>query len=67
MDTKAMKFILKLLRSETYGNTPKIDLPQKGGVLVIGDGPVKPKFNTAASVKARQWKSILRRIREEKD
>ena len=74
VDKKAMKFILKLLRRETYGNTPKIDLPQKGGVLVIGDAPVKPKHNTAkpkynttASVKARQWKSISRRIREEKD
>ena len=67
-DPKAMRFILKSQRPEKYGKNPKIDTSHEGGVLVIGDDVTKePKYNTAASVKARQWKAETRRIREEKD
>jgi len=45
---------------------PKIDVPQKGGVLVIGDFTEKPENSSAASIKARKWKSRSRRIREAK-
>jgi hypothetical protein len=44
----------------------KIDIPQKGGVLVVGDLTKKPEYSTVASVKARKWKSRSRRIREAK-
>jgi hypothetical protein len=65
-DPKSMRYILKLLRPEVYGNNPKIDTRHQGGVLVIGETK-KPEYDTAASVKARQWKAEWRRIHEEKD
>jgi len=46
------------LAKKKYGKNPKIDIPHEGGVLVIGDDVTKkPKYNTAASFKARQWKA----------
>ena len=65
-DPKSMRWVLKYLRPEKYGDNPKIDTPHKGGVLVIGETK-KPEHDTAASVKARQWKAEWRRIYEEKD
>jgi hypothetical protein len=59
--------ILEWYRPGTWGKHPKIDAPHEGGVLVIGDVTKKPECNTAASVKARKWKSGSRMIREEKD
>ena len=67
VDTKAKLFFLKRHRPDTWGKHPKIDAPREGGVLVIGDVTKKPKYNTAASVKARKWKADSRRIREEKE
>jgi hypothetical protein len=67
VDMKAMRFILEWYRPGTWGKHPKIDAPHEGGVLVIGDVTKKPEYNTAASVKARKWKSGSRMIREEKD
>ena len=67
VDMKAMRFILEWCRPEKWGKHRKIDAPREGGVLVIGDVTKKPKYDTAASVKARQWKAEWRRIREEKD
>jgi hypothetical protein len=66
-DTKAQLSVLKRLRRDRWGKRPKIDGPREGGVLVIGDVTKKPKYNTAASVRARKWKADSRRIREEKD
>jgi hypothetical protein len=65
-DPKSMQWVLKYLRPEVYGNNPKIDTPHEGGVLVIGETK-KPEYDTAASVRARQWKAEWRRIDEEKD
>jgi hypothetical protein len=65
VDPNAIRFLMKSLHPK-YGNNPKIDTPHKGGVLVIGETK-KPEYDTAASVKARQWKAESRRIREEKD
>jgi hypothetical protein len=64
---KMMLFYLELKRPETCGKNRKTDIPQKGGVLVIGEVTKKPKYNTARSVKARKWKADSRRIREEKE
>jgi hypothetical protein len=64
---KMMLFYLELKRPETWGKNRKTDIPQKGGVLVIGEVTKKPKYNTARSVKARKWKADSRRIREEKE
>ena len=63
---KMIRFLLELLRPEKWGKHRKIDVPQKGGVLVIGAPTEKPKNNSAASIKARQWKSRSRMIREAK-
>ena len=66
VDTKAMRFILEWYRPDAWGKRPKIDAPREGGVLVIGDVTKKPEYyNTVASIKARQWKSGSRWIREE--
>ncbi len=64
-DEKAIWFILERYRPE-WGKHPKIDAPHEGGVLVIGDVTKKPEYNTTASVKARKWKSLSRKIRETK-
>jgi hypothetical protein len=64
---KMMRFYLELKRPETWAKNRKTDIPQKGGVLVVGDVTKKPKYNTARSVKARKWKADSRRIREEKE
>jgi hypothetical protein len=66
VDMKAMRFILEWYRPDTWGKHPKIDAPHEGGVLVIGEVTKKLEYNTAASVKARKWKSGSRMIREEK-
>jgi hypothetical protein len=63
---KMMRFYLELKRPERWRKNRKTDIPQKGGVLVIGGVTKKPEYNTAASVKARKWKSGSRRIRETK-
>jgi hypothetical protein len=66
VDMKAMRFILEWYRPNTWGKHPKIDVLREGGVLVIGDVTKKPKYNTAASVRARKWKAGSRMLREEK-
>jgi hypothetical protein len=63
VDRKALRYIWE--RSRTWGKYSKIDAPREGGVLVIGERTKKPKYNTAASVRARKWKAASRRIREE--
>ena len=68
VDMKAMRFWLAWHRPEKWGRRRKVDAPREGGVLVIGgDVTKKPEYNTAASVKARKWKSGSRMIRGEKD
>jgi hypothetical protein len=62
---KMLRFLLEWWRPEKWGKHPRIDVPREGGVLVVG-GSAKPENNTAASVKARKWKSISRKIRKTK-
>jgi hypothetical protein len=62
---KMFGFLLKRRLAEKYGQNRKVDVPQTGGVLVIGmpqEPDNKPKPNTAASAKTRAWKSIARMI-----
>ena len=68
VDKKAMRFLLEKYRPDRWGKRPKTDPPREGGVLVIGDVTKKPEYyNTAASVKARKWKSGSRWVRKEKE
>ena len=54
-----MRFWLAWHRPEKWGRRPKVDAPREGGVRAIGgDVTKKPEYNTAASVKARKWKSV---------
>jgi hypothetical protein len=59
---KMIRFFLELVRPETWGKNQKIDIPQKGGVVVIGESTEALKNNSAASSKVR--KSCSRKIRE---
>ena len=64
---KMLRFLLKRRLAEKYGKNRKIDVPQTGGVLVIGmpeKRDNKPKPNTAASARTRVWKSMARMIRD---
>jgi hypothetical protein len=63
---KMIRFLLEWQRPDEWGKHPKTDVPQKGGVRVISDITKKPENSSAASIKARQWKSRSRRIREAK-
>jgi hypothetical protein len=68
---KALRFLLEWFRPERYGKHRKIDVPQQGGVLVVGgvrhDIPNEVNNGTAASVRTRKWKAGLRMVREEKN
>lgn len=59
---KMMRFLLEWKRPETWGRYPKRHIPRTGGVLVIGENMEKPDKSYAASIKARQWKSISRKL-----
>jgi hypothetical protein len=67
-NSKMLLFLLEWLRPDKRGKHRKIDVPQKGGVLVIGATPKKLKNSTAtaASIKARRWKSRSKVVREAK-
>jgi hypothetical protein len=68
---KMLRFLLEWFRPERYGKHRKIDVPQQGGVLVVGgvrhDISSKVNKDTAAGVRARKWKAGLRMVREEKN
>jgi hypothetical protein len=67
---KILRVVLERERPETYGKHRKIDAPQNSGVLVVGGIrrgiPNKVNNGTAASVKARKWKSLWRMIQKTK-
>ncbi len=66
VDTKAALWVLEKLRPDVWGKNRQIDVPQEGGVLVVGATPKKLKncTATAASVRARKWKSGSRMIQK---
>jgi hypothetical protein len=61
---KMLRFLLEWWRPEEWGKHRKIDVPRKGGVVIIGDIAKKSTNCSTASIKARKWKSGLRMIRE---
>lgn len=61
-NTKMMRFLLEWKRPETWGRRAKRDIPRAGGVLVIGERTEKPDNSYTASIKARQWKSLSRKV-----
>jgi hypothetical protein len=64
---KMMRFLLEWKYPDKYGKHPKVDVPQQGGVVLVG-APKKPKRTCpAASIKARSWKALSRKFREAKD
>jgi hypothetical protein len=65
---KMLRFLLELLDPDKWGKHPKIDVPQKCGVLVIGDVTKKQKTSTAtaASIGVRKWKAASSTIRKAK-
>jgi hypothetical protein len=65
--TKAALWVLERLRPEVWGKNRKIDVPHPGGgVLVVGDVTKQLENSSAASIKARKWKSGLRMIQKAK-
>ena len=63
---KMMRLYLERKRPERWGKHRKLDVPRNGGVLVVGDTPKKLKNSTAASIRARKWKSVSNMIRKAK-
>jgi hypothetical protein len=67
-DPKMLRYYLEWKCPDEFGKRRKNDIPRNCSVLVIGATPKKLNTNkaTAASIKARQWKSRSRIIREAK-
>ena len=63
---KMLRFLLEWGRPEEFGKRRKVDVPHKGGVVVLGATTKKAADCSAASIKARKWKAGLRMIREAK-
>ena len=61
---KLLKFFLRYRHPEKYAKRKQQRSLRIGGVLVIGEGTRGPKKNCTATIKARQWKSALRRVEE---
>jgi hypothetical protein len=64
---KMIQFYLEWMRPEKWGKHRKSDnILRTGGVLVIGERTEEPENSCAASIKARKWKSVSRKVREPK-
>ena len=61
-DVKMLRFLLALMCPETYAKRRKVEATHRNGVFVIGEPARKRQCNTAASVQARQWKSLSKKI-----
>ena len=78
-NAKMKRFLLELNRPEKWGKHPKIDIPQKGGVVLIvpaaglprpdetGAPPPEPPARERRRKKVRKWKSLSRMLRKAKD
>jgi len=65
-NVKMMRFLLEWALPEKWGKHRKSDIPQTGGVLVIGKRTAEPENSCAATIKARQWKARSREIEKAK-
>jgi hypothetical protein len=64
---KMLRFLLEWKRPHKWGKHRKIDVPENTGVLIVGGNVTKkPEYNTTASVRARRWKALERKIRQAK-
>jgi hypothetical protein len=65
---KMLRLLAERVLPDEFGRNRRIDVPQNGGVLVIGASPKKPKNSaaTAASVRVRKWKAAWRLIEKAK-
>ena len=63
---KMLRLFLELMRPEKWGKARKRKIVTSGGVLVIGEPAARPQNNCAASIKAKQWKSASRKVRDAK-
>ena len=63
---KVLRLLLERINPDKWGKHPKIDVPHQCGVLVVGDTKKNLEKASAASIKARKWKSHSRMIREAK-
>jgi len=64
---KMLRLLLEWKRPDKWGKYRKIDVPENTGVLIVGGNVTKkPEYNTTASVRARRWKALERKIRQAK-
>ena len=61
-NTRMMRVYLAWKRPDTWGKHPKRDNFRTGGVLVVGGRSAKSENGYAASIRARKWKSISRKV-----
>jgi hypothetical protein len=61
-DLKMLRLFLEWKLPEVYGKRRKVRGTQRGGVLIVGQPAKRRKYNTASSVKVRQWKSLSKKI-----
>jgi hypothetical protein len=66
MHSKMLRFLLEWGRPEEFGKRRKVDVPHKGGVVILGAPTEKATNCSAASIRARKWKAASRMIREAK-
>jgi len=55
---------LEVVRPEPWGKRRKSKFARTGGVLVIGERPKRSASSYAASIRARKWKSISRKVQK---
>jgi hypothetical protein len=77
-DGKMIRFLLEWKRPEKWGKHPKIDIPQKSGVVLVvpsaclprpdetGAPPREPPARERRRNKVRKWKSLSRMLRKTK-
>jgi hypothetical protein len=53
---------LEMVRPEVWGKRRKRKIARTGGVLVLGERPKRSANSYAASIRARKWKSISRKV-----
>jgi hypothetical protein len=59
---KMMRFYLEWKLPERYGKPRKKNIARTGGVLIVGERSKRPKASYEASIRARQWKAVSRKI-----
>jgi hypothetical protein len=66
-NSKMLRYLMEYRWPEVYGKNRKIAVPENTGVLVVGgNAPKKPEYDTTASVRVRRWKALARKVRQAK-